>query len=131
MEVPARQDVTQLRDNCKFVWQLSSIQLLESESKWLWGKAQQTAFATAKQMLTFAGVLAHFDPEHKIILSCDASPYGVGAVIVHLTPDVREAYCFRIQVPFPRSMLNLIKRAYSMHKKNVSKIVPFRWWNGN
>ena len=93
VEAPAPQDVTQLRAFLglvnyygKFVGQLSIIlaplyQLPESKFKWVWGKAQQTAFATAKQKLTSAGVLAHFDPEQKIILSCDASPYGVGAVI--------------------------------------------------
>ena len=106
VEAPAPQDVTQLRAFLglvnyygKFVGQLSSIlaplyQLLESKSKWVWGKAQQTAFATAKQKLTSAGVLAHFDPEQQIILSCDASPYGVGAVIAHMTPDGEKPIAF-------------------------------------
>ena len=99
MQAPTTQDVTQLRAFLglvnyygKFVGQLSSIlsplyKLLEKKTKWNWGPAQQKAFEVAKQELTSARVLIHFNPQKKLILSCDASPYGVGAVIAHETPD--------------------------------------------
>lgn len=32
-------------------------------------------------------VLAHFDKELLVVLACDASPYGVGAVLGHWLPD--------------------------------------------
>ena len=105
-DAPAPQDVTQLRAFLglvnyygKFVGQLSSIlaplhKLLEAKTKWVWEGPQQTAFETAKERLTSAGVLAHFDHEQRIILSCDASPYGIGAVIAHQTPDGEKPIAF-------------------------------------
>ena len=34
--------------------------------------------------------LVHFDPKLPITLACDASSYGVGAVLVHQMPDGTE-----------------------------------------
>ena len=83
----------------KFVGQLSSIlsplyKLLEKKTKWNWGPTQQKAFEVAKQELTSASVLIHFDLQKKLILSCDRSPYGVGAVIAHKTPDGEKPIAF-------------------------------------
>ena len=44
-------------------------------------------FEKAKQSLTSAPVLAHYDPALPIILTGDASAYGVGTVISHSYPD--------------------------------------------
>ena len=44
----------------------------------------------AKQCLTSAPVLAHYNPALPIILAGDVSAYGVGAVISHSYPDGSE-----------------------------------------
>ena len=48
-----------------------------------WGKPQLGFFNDAKECLVSPRVLIHFDQKLKIILSCDASPTGVGAVLAH------------------------------------------------
>lgn len=32
-------------------------------------------------------ILTHFDPKLPLQLACDASPYGVGAVVSHIMPN--------------------------------------------
>lgn len=61
--------------------------LLQKEIKWKWGKEQQEAFKTSKQLLKSSEVLVHYDPNKEIILCCDASPYGLGAVLSHKMED--------------------------------------------
>jgi hypothetical protein len=42
-----------------------------------------------KKNLFSAGLLAHYDSQQPIVITCDASSYGVGAVISHMV-DGRE-----------------------------------------
>lgn len=58
-------------------------QLLHKTQAWRWGKAEQHAFCTAKKKLTTSSLLVHFDEHQEVQLECDASPYGVGAVLSH------------------------------------------------
>ena len=57
--------------------------LLKQNTPWIWSKAEQEAFRKAKELLTSSSVLVHFDPTRDLILMCDASPFGVGAVLAH------------------------------------------------
>ena len=62
--------------------------LLRRRNKWRWGDKQQKAFNSAKDQLSSAKLLVHYDPDRELLLSCDASPYGIGAVFV--TDDPRQ-----------------------------------------
>ena len=33
---------------------------------------------------------SHFDPSRRLVLSCDASPFGLGAALSHVMEDVAE-----------------------------------------
>lgn len=56
---------------------------MKKEEKWSWGVKQQKAFEDSKALLQSSSVLVHYDSTKPLILACDASPYGVGAVLSH------------------------------------------------
>ncbi|XP_065185812.1 uncharacterized protein K02A2.6-like [Sycon ciliatum] len=75
----------------KFIENLSSVlaplyELLSSKS-WCWSDSHQKAFDTGKSLLLSEPIRIHYDPSLPIVVSCDASPYGVGAVLSHVLPD--------------------------------------------
>ena len=59
-------------------------ELLSKDCKWTWGKRQVEAFNQAKGTLNSSDLLVHYDPSKELVLSCDASPYGLGAVLSHI-----------------------------------------------
>ena len=61
--------------------------LLQTAKTWDWGDAQEQAFRKAKELLSTAPLLTHYDPSRPLMLACDASPYGVGAVLSHRVHD--------------------------------------------
>ena len=61
--------------------------LLQKATQWSWGNPQQAAFQKAKAQLTSEKLLIHYDPSKELLLSCDALPYGVGAVLSHRTQN--------------------------------------------
>ena len=58
-------------------------ELLRKDVTWVWGPRQQKAFSDAKLLITSEKVLAHFDPEVPLVLTCDASSVGIGSVLSH------------------------------------------------
>ena len=57
--------------------------LLRKGVKWEWKEKEKLAFEEAKSILDEANFLIHYDPEKPLLLACDASPYGLGAVLSH------------------------------------------------
>ena len=96
---PAPNNISQLKSflglinyYCKFLPNLSNTlaplyRLLQKHTKWQWGPEQQRAFNTSKKSLTSDCILTHFDPTKALVLACDASPYGIGAVLSHRMKD--------------------------------------------
>ena len=101
-EAPAPLNVTQLRSflgvvsyYSKFLPNPSTMlaplyRLLQKQTKWIWEAEQDKAFHEAKTHLTSECLLIHYDPQKELVLSCDASPYGVGAVLSHRLQDGSE-----------------------------------------
>ena len=67
------------------VWPLN--QVLEKGRKWWWTEQGERAFSETKCMVSSDQVLMHYDPQLPIKWECDASAYGIGAVLSHIMED--------------------------------------------
>ena len=79
----------------KFLPNLSSVLaplygLLCKDARWKWSVEEEKAFQCSKELLTSSSLLVHFDPTLPLILACDASEVGIGAVLAHRMPDGAE-----------------------------------------
>ena len=120
VEAPAPYNVSQLKSflgminyYSKFLPNLAPLySLLQKKTIWSWGKAQQQTFEKAKQQLVSAQVLGHYDSTKDLLLACDASPYGVGAVLSHRMEDGSErpiAFASRSLSPAEKNYAQLDK----------------------
>lgn len=55
-----------------------------------WTLQCNQAFKWVKNELISPRVLTHYDPEEKIVLACDASEYGLSAILSHCYKDGSE-----------------------------------------
>ena len=62
-------------------------QLLKKESEFVWSDECKQAFQRAKECLMADPVMAHYDINLPVVLECDASAKGIGAVLYHVYPD--------------------------------------------
>ena len=107
----------------KFLPNLSSLLaplylLLQKKAKWKWMKAQEKAFQESKTLLTSSPLLVHYDPAKKLVLSCDASPYGVGAVLSHVMEDGTDR-----PIAFASRSLAAAERNYAQLEREALAIV--------
>lgn len=101
-EAPQPKDVSQLRSFLgfinyynRFLPNLATVlhplnALLQAGKKWTWSKQCTQAFQEAKKLVMSDTVLTHFDPHKPLRVACDASPYGIRAVLSHVTADRTE-----------------------------------------
>ena len=86
--------------------------LLRKDVKWHWSSEEEKTFEVSKELLTSSKVLVHFNPKYKLVLACDASAYGVGAVLAHKFEDGSErpiGYASRSLAPAERNYSQLEK----------------------
>jgi len=62
-------------------------ELLKKGIQWAWTRECQQTFEACKQNLTSDTLLVHYEGNRKLRLACDASSYGLGAVISHVMGD--------------------------------------------
>ena len=129
-EAPAPEDVSQLRSflgavnyYSKFLPNLATTlsplySLLQKNAKWTWGEQQESAFVRVKAQLTTDLVLVHYDPAQSLTLACDASPYGLGAVLSQTSGDGQER-----PVAFTSRSLAPAERKYSQIEKEGLAVV--------
>ena len=107
----------------KFLPNLSSVvhplnSLLQKSKQWKWSKACAQVFQHAKEALSSASVLAHYDPTLPLTLAGDASAYGIGAVISHVLPDGSEK-----PIAFASHSLSSSERNYAQIEKEALSLI--------
>ena len=120
----------------KFLPDLSNVlaplyQLLQKNTKWFWGLCQTKVFESVKRLLTSDKVLVHYDPTKELVLACVASPYGVGAVLLHSDRDGKDrpiAYASRSLLTAERNYAQLEKEGlaivFGVKKFHGSRSLP-------
>ena len=93
-------------------------ELLRQGVKWQWGFAQEAALAEIKKAIQSPNLLAHFDSNKLLVLACDASPVGVGAVLSHRLDDGTEK-----PISFASRTLSPAERKYSQLDKEALAII--------
>uniref|UniRef100_A0AAZ3QFN7 ribonuclease H n=1 Tax=Oncorhynchus tshawytscha TaxID=74940 RepID=A0AAZ3QFN7_ONCTS len=130
VNTPAPTNISELRSFLgllnyygKFVANLSTLlhplhQLLQADKKWNWSPQCEETFKTCKQRLLKSKWLAHYNTEMKLRLACDASPYGVGAVISHVLPSGEEH-----PIAFASQTLSPCEKNYAQIEKEALSII--------
>lgn len=57
--------------------------LIKPDAKFIWDKIHEEAFIKCKTLASNSALLTHLDPALPLVLTTDASPYGVGACLSH------------------------------------------------
>ena len=60
---------------------------LRNDVPWAWTDNEARAFETAKRAIGSVEVFVHYDPKRPLTVNCDASQYGIGAVLAHKSDD--------------------------------------------
>ena len=92
--------------------------LLHKDAPWRWTTVEQESFKQSKELLLSSTVLVHFNPDLPIVLACDASSYGVGAVLAHKMLDGSErpiGFASRTLSQPEKVTLKLKKRDWLVH----------------
>ena len=107
----------------KFLSNLSTLlatlyQLLKKDVVWEWTPARDEAFKESKRLLSSESLLVYFDSTVPLTLACDASAYGISAVLAHRFPDGSER-----PIGYASRTLNEAERNYSQLEKEALSLV--------
>lgn len=128
-EAPVPKNLTQLKSYLeminyysKFLPNLSSelhvlYELTKKGKKFVWSDECDRVFQKSKGLLIGDQVLTLYDPDKPIVISCDASPYGIGAVLSHEIGNVEKP------IMFASSILTSSERNYAqLHREGLAVV---------
>ncbi|KAG8178054.1 hypothetical protein JTE90_024067 [Oedothorax gibbosus] len=78
----------------------------------------ERSISKAKQLLQSDAVLTHYDPDQPLVLACDASPYGVGAVLSNITEEGDEK-----PIAYGSKTLQAAERNYAQIDREALSII--------
>ncbi|XP_046581664.1 uncharacterized protein K02A2.6-like [Haliotis rubra] len=114
--------------NGRYIENLSTVseplrRLTRSNVKFVWGPEQQASFNQLKKCLTSANVLGYFDKNAPTQVIADASPVGIGAVLVQEQRGVHRV------ISYASKSLSDIERRYSQTEKEALALVwAWKWY---
>ncbi|CAB4025212.1 Hypothetical predicted protein [Paramuricea clavata] len=91
--------------------------LLKKNVPWKWTKSEDAAFKAAKNLLLNSRTLVHYNESLPLVLSCDASSYGAGAVLSHVINGKHQP------IAFASCTLTEAQRNYSQLEKEAFSII--------
>lgn len=100
--------------------------LLRKENTFRWTEVEEKSFQALKGEIASDKLLVHYNPQLPLILSADASPTGLGAVLSHLVDGVERpiAFASRVLSQSERNYSQIDREALSI-KWSVSKFVQY------
>ena len=129
-QAPTPKNVTQLHSflglinyYSKFLPNLSTklrplYNLLLKNKCWTWTEQHDMAFKLAKEALQADSILVHYDSTKPLLLACDASEYGIGAVLSHILDTGEEK-----PIAYASRNLNSAEHHYSQLEREGLAIV--------
>ena len=91
--------------------------LLQKGMQWEWTHDCQKVFEACKEGLASDSLSVHYDLNRELKLACDASSYGLGAVLSHIMDDGQErpvAYASRTLSSSERNYAQIEREALSI-----------------
>ena len=92
--------------------------LLKHKQEWKWTTSCEQAFLKTKEMIASSQVMTHYDLSRPLYLACDASSYGIAAVISHVMDDGGER-----PIAFASRVLSSSERNYAQIEKEALSII--------
>ncbi|XP_026724771.1 uncharacterized protein K02A2.6-like isoform X1 [Trichoplusia ni] len=93
-------------------------ELLKKGKHWAWSTTHSLAFKKIKQLLISSEILSHYDESRPVVVTCDASSRGVGAVLAQSTPEGLEC-----PIAYASRTLTAAEYHYSQIHKEALAIV--------
>ncbi|XP_064463517.1 uncharacterized protein K02A2.6-like [Ornithodoros turicata] len=93
-------------------------ELLKKDQPWRWTPACKRAFEDTKQLLVKSKCLVYYDVRKPLGLICDASAYGLGAIIFHIMSDGSER-----PIAFASRTLTASEKNYAQCEKEALAII--------
>uniref|UniRef100_A0A2D4JCH7 Reverse transcriptase/retrotransposon-derived protein RNase H-like domain-containing protein n=1 Tax=Micrurus lemniscatus lemniscatus TaxID=129467 RepID=A0A2D4JCH7_MICLE len=92
--------------------------LLDKKADCKWGRNKAATFTAIKELLTSNSILVQYNETLPLMLTCDASPFEIGAVLSHWMPNGNEA-----PIAFYSKTLSKAEQNYSQLDKEAMAAV--------
>ncbi|UYV84041.1 K02A2.6-like [Cordylochernes scorpioides] len=91
--------------------------LLNKRNCWKWKEVEDRAFREAKNLIQSDLLLTPYDARKPLVLACDASPFGVGAVLSHVEERMERP------IAFASRTMSQTERRYAQIDKEALAII--------